>query len=88
MKSREIINCAISGVRLDLSDVARVSHDRRLITLRRAWPEHCDSRVWDAIRNAYVSGTQKIANDTLRQVTVYDPRGWVLEVIEPDFEAP
>ncbi len=79
-----IENAAISGSRIDGRNVASVSRSRRSLTLRHRWAEHCDARVWDGVRRAFMTLAHEIADATGRSVEVYDPRGWVVEVVEPE----
>ncbi len=83
MIKRKIENRAISGLKLRGADVARVSRDRRKMTLRHCWPNEVDARVWDGVRRAFMLLAYEIANATGHSVEVYDPRGWVLECVEP-----
>jgi hypothetical protein len=75
------------GGRVDGSDVARVSRDSRVITLRHRWPEHVDGRVWDAVSRAFRALAQETADRTGHTVEVYDPRGWMIAQITPEVES-
>lgn len=80
-----IENRAISGLTLDAADLARVSRDRRVITLRRAWmsAEGMDARVWDGIRSAVYRLAREIADATSRSVEIYAAGGYMIEQISP-----
>lgn len=75
---------AISGLPVDGHAVARVSRDRRKMTLRYRWPENVDARIWDGVRRAFMRLAHAIADETRRNVEIYDPRGWMLECVEPE----
>ena len=83
----EIETRAVAGLPLCAADLARVSRDRRVVTLRRRWmsAESMDARVWDAIRRAVVTLAQSIADKTGRSVEIYaaDPNGWLIEAVIP-----
>lgn len=87
MKKRQLEIRAESGLRLEGRDVARVSRRGDVITLRHRWAEHCDARVWDAVRRAFLHLAQEQANRMGRSVEVYDPRGWLLEQIHPEAQS-
>jgi hypothetical protein len=77
---------AIAGLPIDPHAVAAVSRDRRVITLRHAWPENVDGRVWDGVRRAYQRLAREIANSTGRGVEVYAKQGYMLDAISPELE--
>ena len=72
------------GGRIDVSDVATVSRDRRAITLRHAWPENVDARVWHNLMSLVRAEARRVADQTGRPVEVYAKQGWVIDSVEPE----
>lgn len=83
MTKREIENCGIAGTRLDGSDVASLSRDMRVMTLRHRWPEGTDGRVLSVVRSAFMRGAKEIAKTTGKSVEVYAKEGFMLEQVDP-----
>jgi hypothetical protein len=75
---------AIAGLAVDPHAVASVSRNRRVITLRHAWSESADARVWDGVRRAYRRLAKDLANSTGRTTEVYSKQGYMLDAISPD----
>lgn len=88
MKKADIELAAMSGYgpygsQLDGLDVARVSRDKRCVTLRHSWPENIDARIWAGVRREAWGLAQRIANETGRSVEIYTHDGITLDQIEP-----
>lgn len=75
------------GSALAGSDVARVSRDKRCITMRHAWRDDIDARVWAGVRNAAWGLARQVADETGRGVEIYASGGWSLDVVEPTHRA-
>lgn len=58
------------------SDVATISKDMRVITLRHVWSN--DKRVWDAVQRAFAEYAREIADATGDLVEIYSKRGDLL----------
>ncbi len=95
MRKRTIENCAVSGIPLDLLDVAAVTRKAarrtKLVTLRHSWPENAtDGRVWDGINGAISSGARALlaADQRLDSVQVWSHRSQfiVREIERADVE--
>jgi len=89
MSKRDIMIAGESGYgpygsRLDFADVARVSRDKRAITLRHVWPEDTDARVWHAISRTVTKRAIALANETGRPVEIFSKEGFRIEQVEPD----
>lgn len=88
MSKRDIMIAGESGYgpygsRLDFADVARLSRDKRVITLRHVWPDDTDARVWHAISGVVTRRAVEIAEQTGKSVEIYAKEGFQIEQIEP-----
>lgn len=81
MHKRTIINRGLSGLTLDVSDVARTSRNGKVITLRHVWAEDTDARVWDAVHRAFMRGALMLAIRTGKAVEVYSAHGDLIEQV-------
>lgn len=84
MRKSDIKSWAMgNGGPLEVRDVARVSRDSRTITLRHAWPDDVDARVWDVVRSAFMRGARTVlASDArVRRVQVFTHDGNLLEEV-------
>lgn len=81
---KKIEDRASAGLPVDPHEVASVSRSRRVVTLRHAWPEDGDARVWDGIRRAYHRLAKDLANSTGRRIEVYAKQGHMLDSVSPD----
>ena len=68
------------------SDVAAVSKDMRVMTLRHEWREqsrrsHDDERVWKAVQRAFAAYAREIADATGDLVEVYSKQGKLLDSV-------
>lgn len=75
MKKRWIEDAAISGLKLTLRDVARVTPQPtrgvKVVTIRHAWPEtRHDARVWAGIVDAIKRGARELMQADARIDTV------------------
>lgn len=84
MKKQNIINAGVSGLPLRGIDVARVSRDKRRITLRHAWKDDVDGRVWAAIRAAFGDLARSVVKSTRKSVQVYAYEGYMIDQYEPE----
>lgn len=92
MKKRWIEDSAISGVKLDLQDVASIDRclSRRVKTvkLRHSWPENAtDGRVWDGISAALKRGARELmlADSRINVVQVWSHNaGWLVRDFSRD----
>ena len=75
---------AMAGLPVDPHAVASVARNRRVITLRYAWPDSIDARVWDGVRRAYRRLAKDLANSTGRTIEVYSKQGFMLDAVSPD----
>lgn len=91
MNKNNIENCAISGIKLDLSDVATVSRSAlryggtKVVTLRHTYPENGDGRIWDGVNAALHHGAKEIfaADVRVERVEVWSRGGgWQVSEIE------
>lgn len=73
-----------NGTTIAFRDVARLSRDRRVITLRHVWPDDTDARVWHAVSTVVYRRAREVAAETKRAVTIYAKEGWTIEVIHPE----
>lgn len=71
------------------SDVATVSKDMRVITLRHVWSndDDDDERVWDAVQRALAEYAREIADATGDLVEIYNKRGDLLDRVSSRHEA-
>lgn len=86
---RDVEIALLSGVapmggQLSFHDVATVSRDRRSITLRHAWPEDVDARVWNNLMHLVGREAQRLADETGRSVEVYASGGWTIQQYQPE----
>lgn len=84
MTKRELENALIGGGRVTAADVARTNRKRDVLTLRYRWPENVDGRIWHGVRDLVIGEAQRLAASHRLQVEIMDPRGWVIEVVEPE----
>ena len=80
---RDIENAGLSGLPVSFEQIARVSRNKRVVTLRHAWADDVDGRIWSAVRRTFLRGAQKLANETRKSVEVYAKQGWLIEAVEP-----
>lgn len=81
MKKRWIENNARSGLDVYGEWVARVSRDKRTLTLRHAWPEDTCATVWYPIWAAAKRLACEVAAATGRDVEIYSHDGVCLAQI-------
>lgn len=83
MKKSIIRNCGINGLRLDGTDVARVSRCGTMVRLRHNWDNE-DGRA----QHAVMSAARDLARNQARRrdvdITIVDNAGYTLDVISPD----
>lgn len=79
-KKTIIRNCAINGLRLDGSDVARTSRDGRRVTLRHSWVDD-DGRAIYAVMTAVRALAADLASAKGHDVAIIDRDGSTLDVI-------
>lgn len=82
MKKHIIRNCGINGLRLDGSDVARVSRDGSCVTLRHSWGSE-DGRAASAVMAAARDLARQQARRRDTDVYLVDSMGHTLDVISP-----
>lgn len=83
MTKTEIRSSAIGGLPLHALEVARMSRDRRSLTLRHAW-EGEDGRAVDAVMMSVRRAARALASARGHDVEVYDRAGHMLDVISPE----
>jgi hypothetical protein len=83
VKKSEIESRGRSGSRIDGSDVATLSRDMRVMTLKHVWSDNADGRVLDTVRRAFMREAHRIADMTGKSVEVYSKHGSMLECVEP-----
>lgn len=82
---RDVYRAAISGLPLDLADVATVNAERGVITLRHVWPEDVDGRVWSAILRCATREAERIAPAAKGgTVEIYAAEGHVVATVDAD----
>ena len=81
MSKRDIMIAGESGYgpygsRLHFSDVARLSRDKKVITLRHVWPDNVDARVWHAVSGVVYARALEVAKETGRRVEIFSKEGF------------
>lgn len=92
MKKRWIEDAAISGLKLNLRDVARVTpkikRGVKFVTIRHSWPEtRHDARVWCGISTALRRGARELMESDARIDTVQvwsHNKGWIVRDFSRD----
>ena len=72
------------GSLLSGADVARVSRDRRVVTLRHVWPDDTDARVWHGVEQAAYTLAREVVRRTGRPVSILTAEGWCVDQVTPD----
>jgi hypothetical protein len=71
----QIENAAVSGLPLTCADVASVDAKRGVITLRHAWAEDCDARIWHGVIGPVRAEARRMADATGRAVEGHGDMG-------------
>lgn len=82
MLKRDIENATISGIGVDGPDVARLSRNGRVMTLRHSW-NGADGRVIDGVTRAWRAWAERQMQRTGQSVEVYTRGGHCLAQVEP-----
>ena len=85
MNKRQVVNCGISGLALEGSDVVRVKRGSKgsVLVQRHRWSESDDGRALSAVSRAGKGLAQEIADRTGRSVEIYTRDGHMLYQIHP-----
>lgn len=70
----------------NIEDVARISRDKRVITMRHVWNDRTDARAWDVIRRELHTTACELARRTRNAVSVYAKDGHMIDHVYPDTE--
>lgn len=64
--------------------MATEARSGRYVTLRHAWPDNVDGRVWAAVKRAAMRRAYGLADESGRPVEVYAKQGYVVDVAHPE----
>jgi len=87
IKKSQIISCARLGIKLDGSDVARVSRNGRAITLRHSWSTSTDASVWYAVQTAYTQLAREMAAKIDYPIDVYSSDNNQIDQVDVEVDA-